>query len=395
MTEGGRRPVAFISHHSSQEKTARHLKNVLERNGVTGWMAPDDIDPGVAFDQAIIEQVKESDLIVLLFCSKSDQSRHVKRELMMAENNNKLIYPVRLEDVDAKGLAYWLNDYQWIDWMDRRDATIDRMIATIKRQVAASRPAEPESEAALPPTPPAEATKAEKKTPAKAETKSDKPIPAPPPPPPPPPAATAAEAGAAAAGAPGAATPMAAASLAGTTPGGGGSGGLSRNAWIGIGVGAVLFAVVAALLIGGGLGGASDEDYPLEPGRWLTQVRVLRVVEPQMDRAAEQSLISRLNSPAESECLTPDEAAEPMLALIDPEGEDECRIRNLEMADGDLEFNVNCSPDNLNGGTSSASIEGEYTRRRIDAQGDFTLRSTEGEEIRFEAQIRSRRRGQC
>ncbi len=141
----GRRPVAFISHHSSQEKTARHLKAILERNGVTGWMAPDDIDPGVAFDQAIIEQVEQSDLIVLLFCAQSDRSRHVKRELMMAENNKKLIYPVRLEDIDAKGLAYWLNDYQWIDWIDRRDATIERMIETIKRHVGsgAAAPGEP------------------------------------------------------------------------------------------------------------------------------------------------------------------------------------------------------------------------------------------------------------
>ncbi len=152
-----RRPIAFISHHSSQVETARQLKQVLAHNGVDGWMAPDDIDPGRPFDQAIIEQVRRSDLIILLFCSRSDQSRHVKRELMMAENGDKLIFPVRLENIDADGLAYWLNDYQWIDWFDRRDDTIQRMIDTIKRivqmsavdQAATSEPAPP---AAAPPT---------------------------------------------------------------------------------------------------------------------------------------------------------------------------------------------------------------------------------------------------
>ncbi|WP_299323149.1 TIR domain-containing protein [Parasphingopyxis sp.] len=133
--DGVRRPIAFISHHSSQVETARQLKQVLANNGVDGWMAPDDIDPGRPFDQAIIEQVRTSDLIILLFCSRSDQSRHVKRELMMAENGDKLIFPVRLENIDADGLAYWLNDYQWIDWFDRRDDTIQRMIDTIKRLV--------------------------------------------------------------------------------------------------------------------------------------------------------------------------------------------------------------------------------------------------------------------
>ncbi len=137
-TVGQRQPIAFISHHSSQVETARQLKSVLGLNGVDGWMAPDDIDPGRPFDQAIIEQVRRSDLIILLFCSRSDQSRHVKRELMMAENGDKLIFPVRLENIDAEGLAYWLNDYQWIDWFDRRDDTIQRMIDTIKRIVEVS-----------------------------------------------------------------------------------------------------------------------------------------------------------------------------------------------------------------------------------------------------------------
>ncbi len=131
------RPVAFISHHSSQQKTARHLKSILERNGIAGWMAPDDIDPGATFDQAIIEQVRDCDVMVLLFCARSDQSDHVRREIALAVDHKKLIYPVRLEDIDAEGLAYWLSGYQWIDWLDRRDATIQRMVDTIRRQTDA------------------------------------------------------------------------------------------------------------------------------------------------------------------------------------------------------------------------------------------------------------------
>lgn len=131
---GGKRPVAFISHHSSQVETARRLKRILDRNGIGGWLAPDDVQPGRPFDQAIIEQVRGSDLIILLFCSRSDQSRHVKRELMMAENEDKLIYPVRLEEIEAFGLAYWLNDYQWVDWFDGKDKSIERMVNTVKEQ---------------------------------------------------------------------------------------------------------------------------------------------------------------------------------------------------------------------------------------------------------------------
>lgn len=130
------RPIAFISHHNSQHDVAVHLKAVLQKHGIDGWIAPDDVEPGVAFDQAIIAQVAKSDLILLLFSEESDRSRHVKRELMLAEEEEKLIYPVRLEDIDAKGLAYWLKDYQWFDWLDQRDATIERLVSMIQRQVS-------------------------------------------------------------------------------------------------------------------------------------------------------------------------------------------------------------------------------------------------------------------
>ncbi len=156
MSDGGsnRQPTAFISHHSSQVETARRLKVILSHHGIIGWMAPDDINPGQPFDKAIVNQVRESDLIILLFCEQSDQSRHVKRELMMAEDADKLIFPVRLEDKAADGLAYWLNDYQWIDWFDGEDDTITRMIETIKSQ-ADEQDKAPAASGAAPPLQPA------------------------------------------------------------------------------------------------------------------------------------------------------------------------------------------------------------------------------------------------
>jgi hypothetical protein len=129
--------LIFISHHSSQAALARQLKDRLAGAGIDGWMAPDDIDPGLSFDQAIIEQVARSDGIVLLFCSNSDMSRHVKRELILGEESGKPIYPVRLEKVMPKGLTYWLQDYQWIDWLGGKGTGVDRLIATIRRNAGA------------------------------------------------------------------------------------------------------------------------------------------------------------------------------------------------------------------------------------------------------------------
>lgn len=138
-----RAPIVFISHHSSQATLARGLKKKLAEAGIEGWMAPDDIDPGTAFDEAIIAQLARSDGIVLLFSGQSDQSRHVKRELILAEDNGRAVYPVRLEAVTPRGLAYWLQDYQWIDWLGGKGPGADRLIETIRRNAgqAAAQPA--------------------------------------------------------------------------------------------------------------------------------------------------------------------------------------------------------------------------------------------------------------
>ncbi len=103
-------------------------------------MAPDDIEPGTPFDQVIIEQINQCDVILLLFCARSDQSKHVKREIMLAEQQNKLIYPIRIEELQPQGLAYWLQDYQWIDWMDQREEAVERMVKTIRKQLGVSEP---------------------------------------------------------------------------------------------------------------------------------------------------------------------------------------------------------------------------------------------------------------
>ncbi|WP_428681936.1 TIR domain-containing protein [Sphingopyxis sp.] len=137
MTDAGPTPIApkrlsaFISHHSSQVDTARRLKQLLATHGIDGWLAPDDIAAGTAFDQAILDQIGRSDAIILLLCTQSDQSRHVKRELMLGEDSNKQILPVRLEDIQAQGLAYWLKDYQWIDWFAGEEQAAGRIVAAM------------------------------------------------------------------------------------------------------------------------------------------------------------------------------------------------------------------------------------------------------------------------
>ncbi len=119
----------FISHHSSKLPIALELEKSLAKYGVTCWLAPRDVEPSEAFDMAIKRAINESCATLLLFCSKSDKSPHVKRELILADSSRKAIIPMRLEELAPDELAYHLASSQWIDWLEQRESTIERVAA--------------------------------------------------------------------------------------------------------------------------------------------------------------------------------------------------------------------------------------------------------------------------
>ncbi len=128
---GERRPVAFISHHSSHHDVARHLKQVLHARGVDAWMAPDDVPLRKPFDEAIAEQIPQSDAMILLFSAAADKSTHIKREIMLADDEGVAVLPLRLEAIEPDRLRYLLKTNQWVDWMDRRDEVVARVVEQV------------------------------------------------------------------------------------------------------------------------------------------------------------------------------------------------------------------------------------------------------------------------
>ena len=398
-TSDGRMPTAFISHHSSEYKTAKHLKEVLERNGVYGWMAPDDIEPGLPFDEAIVNQVEKSDLIVLLFCEKSDQSRHVKRELIMADNHKKLVYPIRLEDIDAKGLAYWLNDYQWIDWMDRRDETIQKLVETIKRQVEAKKAeglAAAKDEGAEPGD--------EQPADDAAETPDVVPAGTAPPDEPAKPAPAAA---AKPAPAPEAAVPV---GLMSQPPadgdGAGEKSGFSLSKmkplhWLAIGGVVVVLAVILLLALGGSEEEPVASAEELDPGQWETRFEFVDARFPDLPDETASMMRTQLgntigNQPeTASACVSSAAAANPNAGNILPSDfVSWCNFSRDEIEDGEVNLQGTCQIPDTNG-QSQMRMTGDYDADSFDSRITFQFNDPNLGNWELDATYRARRTGDC
>ena len=121
----------FISYHSSKVELAAHVSNYMKNRGIKSWYAEKSIRSGEQWDEAIHTAIKNCSAVVLLFCASADASIQVKRELSLADKYKKPVFWLRIERVEPNNLSYFLTSTQWLDWLDCRDATLEKLVNDI------------------------------------------------------------------------------------------------------------------------------------------------------------------------------------------------------------------------------------------------------------------------
>ncbi len=106
----------FLSYSSLDKTAADTVCSILEQNGISCWIAPRDITPGLDFAEAIIDGIKSSKLFILVYSSNSNNSKQVIREVDRAVHLGLPVINLRLEDVPlSKQLEYYLSSVHWLD----------------------------------------------------------------------------------------------------------------------------------------------------------------------------------------------------------------------------------------------------------------------------------------
>lgn len=106
----------FISYAHEDKTIADAVCAKLEGNGVRCWIAPRDTPPGLPYAKAITDAIAASAALVLVFTARSNQSKHVKREVDRALHHGLPILPFRIEDVAATAeMEYYLAGQHWLD----------------------------------------------------------------------------------------------------------------------------------------------------------------------------------------------------------------------------------------------------------------------------------------
>src|SRR5262249_18067671 len=127
----------FISHSSVDCETATALVNEIESAGVSCWLASRDVPLGGAYQVEIVRAIDHCRAVLLVFSEAANKSEHVLREIELAAQSKKAIYPVRIDRSEpTDGLKYLLANKQWVE----RRVLGNKLPETIARLLTAPNP---------------------------------------------------------------------------------------------------------------------------------------------------------------------------------------------------------------------------------------------------------------
>src|SRR5271163_583278 len=88
----------FISYSTQDKPAADAVCATLEKIGVRCWIAPRDIMPGANWGGSIVNAIRTSRVLLLVFSNNANESNQIKREVEIAASGGVTIVPLRIED---------------------------------------------------------------------------------------------------------------------------------------------------------------------------------------------------------------------------------------------------------------------------------------------------------
>jgi hypothetical protein len=134
MAEESAQFSAFISYASPDRAKAEEVCASLEAHGFSCWIAPRNIRAGHDYADAIIHGIHASKCLVLILSAAANESHFVHREVERAVSNNKMVFPLRIQEVlPSAALELFVSSAHWIDaWHGK----LDEHIAHLARDLA-------------------------------------------------------------------------------------------------------------------------------------------------------------------------------------------------------------------------------------------------------------------
>lgn len=148
----------FLSYSRRDAAYAERLRAGLEGAGHDVWIDRDDLVVGERWRTSIVEGITSADAVVLVVSPPSMASEHVLREVSLAAESDKPLYPVRLVPCEVPASFRYL--LAGIQFVDVARAGEPAALAQLLAGLAGAPPVAPAGVGAAPPSPPVPAVAA-------------------------------------------------------------------------------------------------------------------------------------------------------------------------------------------------------------------------------------------
>lgn len=140
----------FISYKTEDGEQAHWLRDVLEQNGISCWIAPDNIPGGSSYAAQIPAAIRGCRAFVLVLSRRAQTSRWVPRELDQAINCGKVVLPFMLENCALRDdFNFYLTNVQRYNAYENKAAALEKLLRDLRALLAAG-PVEAEKRPAPP-----------------------------------------------------------------------------------------------------------------------------------------------------------------------------------------------------------------------------------------------------
>jgi hypothetical protein len=128
----------FISYSAKDVTIAEAVCKRLEKEGLSCWIAPRDVTPGVKYAEAIIDAINNCRVFLLILSATSNDSPQVEMEVDRAASKNITILSFRIDQVVlSKTMEYYLSSRHWLDASIRpRENHLQTLVQTARRLLA-------------------------------------------------------------------------------------------------------------------------------------------------------------------------------------------------------------------------------------------------------------------
>ena len=123
----------FISYSSKEHDEAFLLNEILKRNNIKTWIAPDNIPGGSNYTREIPSAIRACKVFLLVLSEKSQQSIWVSAEVETAFKNEKFIIPFVIEKCPLKDeFDFLLSRSQRIEAYEKKSEALETLIKCIR-----------------------------------------------------------------------------------------------------------------------------------------------------------------------------------------------------------------------------------------------------------------------